>query len=424
MVHDVAGVEIEKARISDVEVRLRDALQNRPDVKVWNLSLGAGVSDEGVFSDFAVMLDNLSEEYGVLFVISAGNYLDLPRRGWPDAAELNDRILSPSDAVRALTVGSIAHSDAEGQTVAIGAPSPYSRRGPGPVFTPKPDVVHIGGGVHSPWATGASSIRFMGPQGQTGRSFGTSYAAPLASCLAAHAWRALDGSNANKPTPSKIKALVLHAAQLSSPDRSPLERRYYGAGLPTDVISALYDRNDSFTLMFDAQLVEGRRWRKAPYPIPQSLLHQGKFKGEIIITAVYSPPLDANAGAEYVRANLELSFGTLDAKGNIKGQVPQEGDIGQSGYETAQIEHGGKWSPVKIHRRKFPQGCAGDVWALQATLRLRAGEPPLQKPVGATILVTLRSVDGNEKVYEEGSRALAATNWVSNILPVRVPILL
>jgi hypothetical protein len=68
-----------------------------------------------------------------------------------------------------------------------------------------------------------------------------------------------------------------------------------------------------------------------------------------------------------------------------------EGELGTTGFEEAQVEHGGKWSPVKTYRRSFPKGAAGNVWALQATLLRRAFEPPLAQPLRVVIAVTLRS---------------------------------
>lgn len=214
---------------------------------------------------------------------------------------------------------------------------------------------------------------------------------------------------------------MIHAAQLSSPAYTPWERRYYGTGLPRDVTSALYDRADSFTLIFESRVVPSIRWRKAPYPIPSGLLRDGKFRGEVIITAVYAPPLDGNTGAEYVRANVELSFGTLDGD-SIHSKVPLKGEDGTDGYEAAQVEHGGKWAPVKVHRKSFPNGVSGDTWALQARMFLREFEPAMAEGLTVYILCTLRSLDGDTEIHAQGMRALAATNWVRHDLPVRVPI--
>ncbi|TNY02706.1 peptidase, partial [Escherichia coli] len=81
------------------------------------------------------------------------------------------------------------------------------------------------------------------------------------------AWQAIDGGTGLTASPALVKALMIHAAQLSSPAYTPWERRYYGTGLPRDVTSALYDRADSFTLIFESRVVPSIRWRKAPYPI-------------------------------------------------------------------------------------------------------------------------------------------------------------
>ena len=305
--------------------------------------------------------------------------------------------------------------------VKVGEPTPYSRRGPGPVFTPKPDVVHLGGGVHQAWCSGNTSLNVIGPDNRVYGGFGTSFSAPIISSMAANTWRSLEGNPNISVSPSLVKALIIHAAQLNSPKYDATERRYYGAGRPQGVLESLYDSDDSFTLVFQASLIPNMKWRKSNYPIPQCLIQDGKFKGEIIITASYNPPLDPNAGSEYVRANVELSFGVLDGE-SMKGKVPMEGEKGSSGYESAQIEHGGKWSPVKIHRQRFPNGISGDVWGLQAKVMLRANEPVLPNPLDVNIIVTIRSLDGNNSVHSDGIRALDATNWIKNQLSNQLPI--
>lgn len=425
IVHDVAAMESGGSRLSDLAERLRDAVAKRPDIKVWNLSLGVNAPcDLDLFGELAQVLDTLSDRHGVLFVVAAGNYLDAPRRSWPpDAAMTQDRLSTPGDAVRALTVGSISHAQAPDTLSRAGEPAPYSRRGPGPVFTPKPDIVHHGGNVHAPWNGGQASTNVLAPNGITYASFGTSFAAPLASAMTAHVWQSLDGHPVLQANPALVKALMIHAGQLSGPAYKGWERRYYGTGLPQDALSVLFDRDDSFTLVFEASLIPGAwRWRKSNYPIPAALRHEGKLRGEVIITAAYAPPLNASYGSEYVRANLELGLGVEDEDG-FKGKVPQLGEEGTTGYEAEQVEYGGKWAPVKVHRRKFPQGVAGDAWALNAKLMLRAFEPPLQEALKAYIVVTLRATDGDARVHTQGIQALQANNWVRHALPVRVPII-
>lgn len=420
-VHNVCGLESTTARVTDLIERLRTAIPNAPHVKVWNLSLQAGEINDDEFSMFAHELDALGDQHGVLFVVAAGNYLGQPRRGWPDASILSDRLTSPADSVRALSVGAIAHLDGAGALVAAGHPTPYSRRGPGPVFTPKPDLVHAGGGVHAAWNLGTTSMQVLQPTNTVGGNFGTSFAAPIITAMSGHVWQCLDGRGDFNVSPSMVKALMIHSARLASPDYSASDRRYFGSGMPVDALSALYDSNDCFTLIFEAMVIPGYKWRKTPYPIPASLLRNGRLRAEVIITAVYAPPLDPNAGAEYVRANAKVSFGVLNGT-RIAGKVPMEGEDGSSGYESAQIENGGKWSPVKLHRKSFPNGVAGDQWAIQVEALLRANEPELAEPLNVCLVVSLRALDQNAAVHTDGMQALAASNWIRQTLPVRVPI--
>lgn len=429
-IHDVCALEVYGAQQGDLIIRLREAIPKHPDVKVWNLSLGGAEIGDDEFSEFGRELDALSDAHGVLFVVAAGNYQGQPRRGWPaPAAALDDRISIPGDSVRALTVGAVTHLESPESLVRIAEPAPYSRRGPGPVFTPKPDIVHVGGNADALLQTTGIGVNVLTGAGTVNTGCGTSYAAPIAAGLAARAWHLLSAPGRANPlnaSPVMVKALMIHSAQLGSPDRGAIERRYYGAGMPGDPISVMYDSDSSFTMLFELDIVDSMKWRKSPFPIPPSLLHEGKLKAEIIITAVYAPSLDSSKGAEYVRFNVDVGFGRLstNTNGNLafQGCVPAEGELGTTGFEEAQVEHGGKWSPVKTYRRSFPKGAAGNTWALQATLLRRAFEPPLTQPLRVVIAVTLRSLDGNPNVYQEGRRLLAATNWLTQDIAARIAV--
>ncbi|NHZ61248.1 S8 family anti-phage peptidase IteS [Massilia genomosp. 1] len=429
-IHDVCGLEANGAPESDLIVRLRDALAKRPDIKVWNLSLGGIEVGDDEFSDFGRELDALSDAFGVLFVVAAGNYTIMPRRGWPAGSDvLADRITSPADSVRALTVGAVTHRDNVTSLVRTDEPAPYSRRGPGPVFTPKPDIVHVGGNADARMNSTDIGVHVLAPGNMINCGCGTSYAAPIAAAMAARTWHSL--ALPGRPydvavSPTMVKALLIHSAQLNSPERGMAERRYYGTGLPGDPMMVLYDSDSSFTMLFELDIVDTMKWRKAPYPIPPSLLHNGKLRGEVIMTVAYAPPLDPAAGAEYVRFNVDVGFGTFSpnpgGEPRFNGCVPAEGELGTTGLEEAQVEHGGKWSPVKVYRRRFPKGVAGDTWGLQATILRRAIEPQLAQPLRVVIAITLRALDDNPNVYGEGRTLLAASNWISQDLSLRVDV--
>lgn len=145
-----------------------------PTIRALNLSIGDPSRPlDGPMSPFARMVDWLSWRYGVLFLISAGNdgsniELDIARANLArlTAAERSSaisrsihmkahlrRILSPSESVNAVTVGSL-HGDDSGATVPTtlidpypdtGYPSPLNRVGLGFKRAVKPDVLLEGG---------------------------------------------------------------------------------------------------------------------------------------------------------------------------------------------------------------------------------------------------------------------------------------
>ncbi|MGW2094222.1 S8 family serine peptidase [Promicromonospora sukumoe] len=102
---------------------------------VVNLSLGSLFFD--VPSPDAVAVDELSAQYGTLFVVSAGNYGEL---GYGTVG-------SPGIAASALTVGAVDDAD----TV-----TPYSSRGGFEPGLLKPDVVAPGDGIVAALATGTA----------------------------------------------------------------------------------------------------------------------------------------------------------------------------------------------------------------------------------------------------------------------------
>ena len=397
---------------------ITESLKKHPEVKVWNCSFGSRYpGDPDEFGQLARELDALSDKYGVLFVIAAGNFDSVPLRAWPNPPDFGgkDRISLPAESVRGLTVGSVAHVDAH---VAAGSPSPFSRRGPGPAKTPKPDITHRGGNQDVAGNFGGAGVCSLLPDGRIGESIGTSFATPLAATLAANAWQVME-QQGHAVRPDMVKALMIHAAALSSPGFTPDERNYHGTGVPDSVMETLFCRPDTFTLLFDAEMYDGVFWEKTPFPIPACLHPDGThFKGEIILTLVYAPPVDGRHGAEYIRANVNAHFGSYDpdADGVIKhhGIVPLDTPDKQDLYEAAMIDHGFKWSPVKVYRARFRQGKAGCNFRLYLELLRRAGEARQPEPQRAIVLVSMRGISDDLPVYNDGIRALRAVNWTTS----------
>ena len=142
-----------------------------PDVRAIVLAVGDAVQQFDRFvSPLARLLDWLSERYGVLFIVSAGNHLrelEVPSDiDLDDGEELQHevlcrmqrdasmrRLLAPAESMNALTVGA-AHDDASGAVVDDGRiepilvpdlPNATSAIGSGARRSVKPDVLFAGG---------------------------------------------------------------------------------------------------------------------------------------------------------------------------------------------------------------------------------------------------------------------------------------
>lgn len=119
-------------------------------IKIWNLSISSvdECCRDEYFSEFAMAIDEIQDEFDVTIVTCTGNLTPpKPMRRWPIPTPIGeaDRMLPAADSVRAVSVDSIAHQHRPNSFAESEKPSPFSRRGPGPAFIPKPDLSHYGG---------------------------------------------------------------------------------------------------------------------------------------------------------------------------------------------------------------------------------------------------------------------------------------
>nr|WP_276533785.1 S8 family peptidase [Stenotrophomonas acidaminiphila] len=400
----------EQTKGDDLIARIGDALREHPQVKVWNLSIGVPSPHQSPeFSWLARELDVLASQRNVLFVVSAGNDIEpTPLRPWPagdHGIAGRDIICSPADTVLGLTVGSIAHSTEQGG-VKRGEPAPYSRRGPGPAAIPKPEVVHFGGNctLGNQIQGGLTSLA---TNGMTMEWHGTSFAAPMVASVAAQLWDTLETAN-RSPTPALVKGMVVHSAAVHSPQRPADELHYFGFGQPIGLPESLLCTDEMFTTIHTVYIPQGQEVHHK-FPMPQCLLVNGKFRGEVIITVCYPPILNPDGGAEYCRSNVNVSMGPVlmgkDQKLHFKGSVPADPKKPSDALEESLIAHGMKWSPLKVYRRRF-QGIEGTDWELRFDVLYRAGEPVPPEPQQAHAIVTVRGIDEGLHVYRDGVRAL------------------
>ncbi|MGE5398080.1 MAG: S8 family peptidase, partial [Chitinophagales bacterium] len=372
----------------DLITRLRDVVpQFKNQVKFWNLSLGSDTTCSlDSFSDLAIAVDSIQAENSVMFVIASGNDVNLPVREWPPQPIIRDRdiLCPPADSLRGMTTGSIAGIDNQHTVVKRNHPSPFSRRGFGPNFVVKPDLVTYGGNCNDRIQPCNSGVISIDEAGNLVEGIGTSYAAPYATALIASIYKAYGG----QISLNLCKALVLHSCYhpetLGVPDRNDMP--YYGFGLPGHFSTILTGTRSNATIIYEHQLAEGMDIQIPDFPFPNCLVRNEKCYGEILMTLVYDPPLDANYGLEYCRVNIDAALGRYSQKidkdtGEIKevfnAEIPHLPQIKaretKDLFERRLIEYGFKWSPVKRYYKKL-NGIENKRWGLQVRMHVRSEE--------------------------------------------------
>jgi len=154
----VFGLDASNNEINPNEFHLRTVIEDiveryHESVRVYNLSLGGQIPINNFeFSDLAKLLDFLSKQFKVLFIISSGNINSL-LGPYPIDHFLNpySRIGCPAESILSLTVGSIAKFDNSASLSKQEEISPFSRIGPGADLGVKPELVAHGGNLIFPY---------------------------------------------------------------------------------------------------------------------------------------------------------------------------------------------------------------------------------------------------------------------------------
>jgi serine protease AprX len=422
---DVVGIPKPSTPVTETDLleTTRRVVKKYPDVKVWNLSVSRKdmvCRDDG-FSDFGIELDAIQRQYDVTFVVCAGNYERQPLRGWPpeDLGE-HDRLHPPGDTALGITVGSLAHVDRPDTRVRREEPSPFTRRGPGAAFLPKPEVCHYGGNCSSDLNCHQVGVVSLDGTGHIAEAIGTSFSTPLISTLLAN----IRAGIVDPISRNLSKALLVQSAALRGQPIVPSHLRYRGFGVPSEVEEILTCAPWQATMILEPLIDPRKRiFARADFPIPRCFrLLDGRVEGEFLLTLVYDPPLDAAAGAEYCQVNVDVSLGTYDAdqsgKAEHRGLIPLDpspSDLTKL-YERNLVEYGFKWSPVKVYRKRLER-TSGQRWQIQMRLLHRAGLA-VADPQSVALIVTLFDPKHMKPVYNDVVTAMARSGWVTQDLRV------
>lgn len=424
---------------------------NHKEVKIWNLSISITreVSDNK-FSDFAIALDALQDEYNVLICKSAGNcqnFLYSKPKG---------RIHEGADSVRSLVVGSIAHIKGPFDYSEPGNPSPFSRVGPGPEYIIKPEVSHYGGnaGVDMGGRLKTTGIKSFSKDGALATSEGTSFSTPRITSLAAGIYQELNEDF----DPLLLKALIVHSSSYSKDLKVPVSERtkQIGFGVPKTVSEIIYNTPHEATLILRDNLAKKEYFDIMDFPMPSCLIKDGFYTGQVIATLVYDPILDPSQGIEYCQSNIDVKFGSYDDKterdvskrnilnpvgrkgaknllnGTLYSKTRMKGNVNDFALrERLLIQYGDKYYPVKKYAvdlselsdaNKIHHLGKDKKWYLYIRglfrdhIERQVNLPSEQLSQEMCLILTIRDPLGKEFVYDEVTQKLDEYNfWHSNI---------
>jgi hypothetical protein len=415
-------------------------------------------------SAWARALDWLAYKYGILFIVSAGNVGQLNIAAAADAdayaalgvadrigatlggvrdALPTNAILSPAEAVNAVTVGAL-HSDTIGAAADIGLynhdplpaqglPSPVSRLGPGFLRAVKPDILAAGGrlrGSSHPTsrpatlrfngATRFGGLRVAAADGQgTAWSGATSAAAAVTSRTAHLIHDAIEEAYGTRftglPRPRRaliVKALLVHRASIHPDARAAVEQifgpvghrlaaqrqknieRVFGYGIvqQDEALACAYNRA---TLWGSGELAEDQA-QVFDLPIPTAILANRDMRSITATLAWFSPVVPGRRAYRSVRLQIEEpgDIGTLGVRPQA-GQTPRRSSERGTTFQRC-------WSGTRIPRDRFTGN------SIQFAVSRRPDtDDHAPDVVPFAVVVTVESANDHVRVYDQVIARLA-----------------
>ena len=345
-------------------------MSSNPETRIWNFSLNQQIEcDPDAVSELGALINGLARKHEVLPIISVGNC----------PANNPQSISPPADSEAGLVVAGRTHNESG----ALSGPCPISRVGPGPEGMFKPDLSWF------------STVRVIGGNIATG----TSYATPLISNLAAHTWDSL-----REPSPDTVRALLL--------DRCDGEAHCIrlGWGSPNNSVLPWNCPPGSVTILWSGELIPGVNYYFEDIEVPETLIVNGKLRGEISLTAVLDPVfLNTAATGNYFMTRVEASLQARNSKNEYKtivGSLPKD---------TAEniARKGAKWSPTWKVSRNFSRTTLydsrlrlrtrlymRDLWQLGIRANQVSG-------LGVVFAVTFKDAAGDPATYDNFVASMA-----------------
>lgn len=385
------------SRISTIRLvkKIKDIVNENPDIHVWNLSLG---TDDEVSKNFvsfdAAALDEIQAKKNVIFVVAGTN----------DNREIQEGILkvgAPADSLNSLVVNSVRRD---------GQPAGYSRKGNILSFYNKPDVSYYGGDYND-------RITAYTSYG-TDEVYGTSFAAPWISRKMCYL---IDVMGMPKEV---AKALIIDsAAAWDYKTMSENNKSIMGYGVvPVAIRKIVETENDEIRFVVYGT---SDSYRTANYAIPVPKDDDNKYPYIARATLCYFPKCSRTQGVDYTDRELSLKFGRImDDKGKINDINDNVQDDADSRMDERQSrKEFRKWDNTKFISRivknsnKPVKSYDDRLWGLSVTSKERLSTQ-MRSPLNFGVVVTLKEVNGINRI-EDFIKACILRGWIVNRIDVQ-----
>lgn len=387
------GVCADKIQTPKLVRKIKEIVNNNPDIHVWNLSLGTEdeVSKNFVSYDGA-FLDELQANKNIIFVVSGTNDNRDVKRGLL-------RIGSPADSLNSIVVNSVKRD---------GTPASYSRKGNVLSFFNKPDVSYYGGDYDE-------RINAYSCFGEDG-VYGTSFAAPWISRKLCYLIDVMG-------LPREVaKALIVDSAAGWEYKKGTYKNKeIMGYGIvPIDISRVLStDNNEIKFILYGTS----ESFKTANYGIPVPRDEENNYPYIARATMCYFPECSRTQGVDYTNRELSLKFGRVKPDGTIAdiNENVQDED-GSHADERKSRKEFRKWENTKfiskILKGNRPIKSYGDrLWGITVTSKERLSSK-VQRELNFGTVVTLREINGINRI-QDFVTACNLRGWIVNELDVQ-----
>lgn len=384
------GVCVNRISVPRLVNKIRNIVNDNPNIHVWNLSLG---TDDEVSKNFisydGSALDELQANKNIIFVVAGTNDNRNRKEGVL-------RVGSPADSLNAIVVNSVKRN---------GLPASYTRQGTVLSFFHKPDVSYYGGDYEERERIRACSSKDIE------EVYGTSFAAPWIA-------RKLSFLIDIMGLPREVaKALIIDSAagwEFKTSTYRMQNQIGYGI-IPIKISDILKSDNREIRFVLYGT---ASSYITSNYSIPVPRDSDNKYPFIARATLCYFPQCSRVQGVDYISRELSLRFGRVNRKGEIDDiNENVQDETGHAVDERTSRKEFRKWENTKfiskILKKNRPLNSYDErLWGISIVSKERL-TTSMTSNLNFGVIVTLREIYGVNRI-QDFITACTLRGWIVN----------